>query len=87
MELKRQEWVNLVNELNLKDQQLRDNGGAEVVDFDIRKIVDENNKLSREIMIWKDEANKFRMHLGQTLKEIDSYKASINSYLEHLKLA
>ena len=81
LELKRQEWVNLVNELNLKDQQLRDRGvPTEVVDFDIRKIKDENNKLSREIMICRDEANKFKMHLGQAMKEIDTYKSSIHSY-------
>ena len=81
LELKRQECINLVNELNLKDQQLGDKGvSTEVVDFDIRKIKDENSKLAREIMICKDEANKFRMHLGQAMKEIDSYKSSIHSY-------
>lgn len=80
-ELKCIEYKKLVDELNRKDKNFRESSvDHNTYDYDIMNLKDENSRLFREISIIRDEAQKYKLRLNQSYKEIDSYKASLFSF-------
>jgi len=77
------EIQNLVNELNNKDNLLRDNSKQIQGDYDTQKILDDNKRLYREVMVIKDEVNQNKLKINQQFNEIESYKSSIQSLETH----
>jgi DNA repair exonuclease SbcCD ATPase subunit len=83
LEIKCQECKNLINELNHKDKLLRENSKQYDDDYDGHKVIDDNKRLHRELMILKDDSNKYKLQLNQLYREVESYKASLYSYEKH----
>ena len=74
------EIQNFVNELNNKERLLRENSEHIQGDYDSQKMMDDNKRMYRELMIAKDEANKYKLKINQLYNELDSYKSSSSSF-------
>lgn len=85
LDSKRAECKTLANELTYKEKLIRENKTHYDPEYNSHQLKDENSKLSREIMILKDEISKFKTHTNQLYKEIDGYKTSLVSYEKHVE--
>jgi chromosome segregation ATPase len=73
----------LADELNYKEKQFRTTSSHSESNYDYQKTKDDYNRLSREIMVLRDELNKYKLKLSHAYKDIDSYKTSLDSYEKH----
>lgn len=83
LDQKHHECKNLIEELNHKDQQLRSGAHRSESNYDSQKMADENSRLQRELMVFKDELNKYKLKLSQTYRDVEAHKSSLHSYEQH----